>query len=130
MRPPNASHREDGGHATHDQQGRQEQRHPQQCGPLAQQTGQVQADPTADEEDRDQEAVADRRDLAPEARMGAAVPVDQADQRAGQERTENDLQAEVRRQATSPTNSNTAPRTRISAVVSWSRVSTPPSRTE
>ncbi len=64
--------------------------------------------PAGDEEDRDQEAVADRLELEPELRVGGGVPVEQPDQRAGEERAEDALQADLSASTTKATSSSIA----------------------
>ena len=85
---------EQGWQAAHDQQRQQEHRHPEQGGRAVQQPVEVEPDPLADEEHRHQEAVADRLQLDAEVRVRRRVPVDQADDGAGQEGAEDALQTE------------------------------------
>ena len=56
----------------------------------------VEADPAGDEEDRDEDAEADRRELQPKLGMGhAPVLVEVVEDRAGGERAEDQLEAEL-----------------------------------
>ena len=62
------------------------------------QPGEIEANPAADEEDRDDEAESDRLELRARYGCERRVPIDQPDDRAREERAEDAFQTEPRGQ--------------------------------
>jgi hypothetical protein len=84
---------------THDEERGEEERDTHESRAAVEQVGDVELDPGRDEEERDENAEADRFELlAEEGVRHSLVPVDELERRAGEERSQNRLQAELGRE--------------------------------